>query len=613
MLLGFAVTDTIVNGLYALSKLIIVVIPFYSFLVFGTRRTVVIFLGSLTLYVISGYLQAQGYWQSNPEVINNFGNLASWIESVLILSVISTIVVVFTRQYNHRLNGLIIDLEQNNENLRSKELSLEEEKEFTGKVLDSMPGVFQLYEKVGNNEYKIVKWNKNNEITFGHEDVDVYGNDPMAGIHKDYRHRVVEVINNLKSGEKQRLEVKTWNNKLKENSPWLHFEVYPIIHSGKEYVISTGINITDQKKMEHELKQERAFTNQVLDSLPGVFQLYKNTERGYKLAKWNRNSDQVFGHEGIDVSGSSPTSGIHKDYHKQIMQVVDGVQIGEKGRVEVKTWNHKLKEKSPWFYFEAYPIKYNNEDYFIAIGINITEKKKAEKLFHKEKEFSDQLLETLPGMFYLYEKAGDQYFLKRWNKIIEKETGYSSEELLDKVPSFFFDQKHQTVLIDKLQELDKNDSMIHEAPIKGKKGLSDYWHFVNRKLTNRKKQYILGFAIDISDRKIVERELEHRNMNLKDMLNDMKSRNQKLAEYAFINSHLLRAPLARILGLAELVSKEVILSEHQELLDNFRTSAEELDTIVTKINEILDQRKDLNRKDIVKAIETYSKKDMDKD
>jgi hypothetical protein len=60
--------------------------------------------------------------------------------------------------------------------------------------------------------------------------------------------------------------------------------------------------------------------------------------------------------------------------------------------------------------------------------------------------------------------------------------------------------------------------------------------------------------------------------------------------------------LARILGLAELVSKEVILSEHGELLENFITSAKELDAIVLTINEVLDNRKDLNRKDIIDAL-----------
>ncbi|MEL6537704.1 MAG: hypothetical protein AAFQ98_19945 [Bacteroidota bacterium] len=66
-------------------------------------------------------------------------------------------------------------------------------------------------------------------------------------------------------------------------------------------------------------------------------------------------------------------------------------------------------------------------------------------------------------------------------------------------------------------------------------------------------------------------------------------RNLQLAQYAFINSHKLRAPVARLLGLANLMKKEDMAFTDPHLLGHFEKSCEELDTVVKKITEMLEE------------------------
>ncbi|HAA22258.1 MAG TPA: hypothetical protein DCR93_21565 [Cytophagales bacterium] len=66
-------------------------------------------------------------------------------------------------------------------------------------------------------------------------------------------------------------------------------------------------------------------------------------------------------------------------------------------------------------------------------------------------------------------------------------------------------------------------------------------------------------------------------------------RNLQLANYAFINSHKLRAPVARLLGLAHLMKKEEMVFTDPHLLGHFEESCQELDTIVKKISEMLEE------------------------
>jgi len=62
-----------------------------------------------------------------------------------------------------------------------------------------------------------------------------------------------------------------------------------------------------------------------------------------------------------------------------------------------------------------------------------------------------------------------------------------------------------------------------------------------------------------------------------------------LKEYSFVNSHHVRAPLARVLGLIDLIEVENQRSNASSaaLLHKIKTDAEELDVILKKINTII--------------------------
>ena len=65
----------------------------------------------------------------------------------------------------------------------------------------------------------------------------------------------------------------------------------------------------------------------------------------------------------------------------------------------------------------------------IGISIDITERKRAEMALWREKQFSEKLLESLPGIFFLYDSS---CHLKRWNKAHETAMGFTADELRDR-------------------------------------------------------------------------------------------------------------------------------------------------------------------------------------
>ncbi|MEI8075500.1 MAG: PAS domain S-box protein [Bacteroidota bacterium] len=68
------------------------------------------------------------------------------------------------------------------------------------------------------------------------------------------------------------------------------------------------------------------------------------------------------------------------------------------------------------------------------------------------------------------------------------------------------------------------------------------------------------------------------------MIKDLEKQNQQLMEIAWSQSHLVRAPLARIMGLANAIQRGVIENKQiPEFLNYIQESAQELDQVITEI------------------------------
>ena len=88
--------------------------------------------------------------------------------------------------------------------------------------------------------------------------------------------------------------------------------------------------------------------------------------------------------------------------------------------------------------------------------------------------------------------------------------------------------------------------------------------------------------VNINNRDAVMLVVKDITENLK-YIRTIEEQNQTFREIAWIQSHVVRAPLARMMGLMNLLESVEIKSEDQELLNFIRQSAEELDQIIRDI------------------------------
>jgi PAS domain S-box-containing protein len=144
---------------------------------------------------------------------------------------------------------------------------------------------------------------------------------------------------------------------------------------------------------------------------------------------------------------------------------------------------------------------------FRGIVRDVTERKEAEEELKKVQLFNTAVLDSIPGILYLYDDTGH---LIQWNKQNEEVTGYSSEELRSMhVLDWFGGLEPDTSnIINSIADVMKNGYAMTEARIFTKSGHAIPMILTGVKLAIACTDYLLGIGIDITERKKAEEELK---------------------------------------------------------------------------------------------------------
>jgi PAS domain S-box-containing protein len=131
------------------------------------------------------------------------------------------------------------------------------------------------------------------------------------------------------------------------------------------------------------------------------------------------------------------------------------------------------------------------------------ERKRAVELAEKER-FANNLIEALPGIFYLYDEQGR--FL-RWNRDFVKVSGYSDQEIAGMHPLDFFAAAERPLLEARIGEVfAKGESQV-EAAFRKKDGSSVPYFFTGKRILFDGKTCLVGVGVNIAERKCAEEAL----------------------------------------------------------------------------------------------------------
>ena len=148
------------------------------------------------------------------------------------------------------------------------------------------------------------------------------------------------------------------------------------------------------------------------------------------------------------------------------------------------------------------------------------ERKKVEEDLLVEKKFSDSVINSLPGIFYLFDNKGK---LLRWNENAERISGYTFEEIQNMNILDFFYGHDKKIMAEELQEVVAKGEATAEAKLTSKGGNSIPHFFTGLRTIISDRLYLVGMGMDITEIKRMEealRESEEKYRNLVERAND---------------------------------------------------------------------------------------------
>jgi len=336
--------------------------------------------------------------------------------------------------------------------------------------------------------------------------------------------------------------------------------------------------ITANKKME----DLRIFYEKILDNIPSdiaVFDkehhyLYVNPT-GIKDAETRNWIIGKRDEDYIQMRGKSPL--IFEKRRKLFNDIIQSKQL--------KSWEEELKQldgTSKFILRNMYPLlnNQNEVDLVIGYGVDITDI----KLIQQQKEDSEkkykEIIDNSLAIITTHDMDGK--FLNA-NPMIKKIFGYTDEEFIGHYLTDFMIEEDKKVFninyLDKIKIKKEATGIFRVLHKDGHIVYTLYNNYLKEELG--KEPYVIGFAVDISKRILVEKELKKAKKVTEELAN---------AKHNFLAnmSHEIRTPMNAIMGMSRQLSKSKLTEEQKSYLDNITNASENLLVI---INDVLDLAK----------------------
>ncbi|MBW0177820.1 ABC transporter substrate-binding protein [Sediminibacterium sp.] len=183
-------------------------------------------------------------------------------------------------------------------------------------------------------------------------------------------------------------------------------------------------------------------------------------------------------------------------------------------------------------------------------------------------------------------KTGQVYFNDQWKMML----GYAPAELSNDFDTFekLLHPNEKESLMQLLQDHLDGKSSVYQAMIRMRtKDKRWKWVLTMSKASMRddegKAIRLSGIHLDIDD--IKQKEIE-----LKELTQELMHSNNELQQFAYITSHNLRAPVANLISLLGLFDREHLSERNTVFLEKMEISVERLHATLNDLNEILSSR-----------------------
>ncbi|MEO7990088.1 MAG: PAS domain S-box protein [Chryseolinea sp.] len=368
-----------------------------------------------------------------------------------------------------------------------------------------------------------------------------------------------------------------------------------ISYINDEKILMLVRNITERKKSQIELANSEQKFRAMAENIPGAIYLCKNDEN-YSMIYLNENIRKITGYTSDEFI--SNTVNFVQLYHPEDKEYIFNlVEKALNDRVSFQL-EYRIKHKSgEWHWLEEIGTGvYTSNGLMMIEGFlsDITPRKLAEEELRR---MADENSRVFNNSLHLNCIASfDGYFIKL-NPVWEKTLGWTLEELKSRKYEEFIHPDDVSKTHNVQNHIFSGNALPDfENRYRCKDGSFRWLLWSSSPDVNRKLIY--ASAIDITERKKSEEELQRSKTSLEVAALELQEQNRQLDDFAHIISHNMRSPIGNISALISLLNQNSSNEDYQLI---YRKLTDVSKNLKETMNELMETLKVKKNTDVVKT------------
>jgi|JI10StandDraft_1071094.scaffolds.fasta_scaffold00656_34 two-component system CheB/CheR fusion protein len=423
-----------------------------------------------------------------------------------------------------------------------------------------------------------------NELSWTEETFKVFGLDSSFQLSLESMSKLFEdeakiifqnsIAKTLTLGEAFDLELQTVTRN--NTNLWIRATCKPIsVYDKVIKLFGTFQNITSLKESALKLKESEDLFRSIYENIKdGIFISYPNGE----IIKTNYAASEIFGYTESEFLSLSLQS-LFAISEKQMYDSMDSLKQNGTFQAESKSI-HKNGNHFPCEVYSSTFKLANGEDRVCTIIRDLSERN---QMINIQARLKNALY--FSNIVALTDNDG---LIIETNDNFSRLSEFSKEELIDIKYNLLDPKFNNPDSLEKLWNGINSGNIWRGEILNQTKTGKTFWldtSIFPLKDSSGKEQGFMAVCSEITERKQKEIEKER-------LLTSLAQRNKDLEQFSYIVSHNLRAPLANILGLSNLLKDTNIENETTNLIiSNLYKASQNLDTVITDLSEILQIRK----------------------